>query len=230
MHKILIKDRIAHRLCAASYGLARQAIEIEQKHPWSGQEWGKESAENNRVQEFTAAAIIMSVACVEGSINELFADAGDHLSHAGNIYGSVTSLKVRRAWAKWWRENRGDWRITTIVRAQMALRLADKDELPKDHRSIQELRVLHKLRNALVHSYPEYRPLARTTPKNSLDQLENELTNRFDHCSMVHPKSPFIWKGCLGAGCARWAVQTTTDFENDFYHALGFNRTAVVKL
>lgn len=230
MHKVLIKDRIAHRLCAASYGLARQAIEIEQMHQWSSQEWGKESAENNRVQEFTAAAIVMSVAGVEGFINELFADADDHQSHAGSIDESVASPKVRRAWANWWRENRGNRRITTIVRAQTALRLADKNRLPEDRGSVQELGVLHKLRNALVHSYPEFRPLAGTTPKNNLDQLEKQLTNRFDHCSMVHPNSPFFWRGCLGAGCARWAVQTTTNFENDFCHALGINRTVVANL
>lgn len=226
----MIKDHIASRLCAAGQGLARMAIEIEEQHPWSGQEVFQETAEKNRVQEFTAAAVIMSVACVEGLVNEIFADAEDDLRRAGSLADDTFSPTVLTAWADWWQKNRSNWTISSIDRAQIALKLAGKSELPSGSGSVQELRLLHNLRVALVHSYPEYRPLAGSTPMNELDRLAKSLATRFDHCKIVNPKSPFIWHKCLGAGCARWAVQTRASFENDFYHALGINRTVVPDL
>lgn len=222
--KTLVKDYIATRLGGAAVNLAKRAIEIEAVNRYSGKPTDaldvRARLPHLFVMELAASAVILSVAALEGIINELFAGArgpfGDRIEPEGNL----TAAALTR-WHEFWQREIPGRGYNALEKGQLALALADLPTLPEDRGPAQHVKALVNLRNALVHSEPKFLPHGRTLPKNERAPLEQLLDRKFEPSTMVADSEPFIWKRCLSAGCAKWAVETKTAYVNAVYAAMG---------
>lgn len=94
------------------------------------------------------------------------------------------------------------------VKYEIALGLAEKE--PLDHGVViyQDVRLLIKLRNALIH----YEPMSSTSTAESSRKLEQKFQSKFLLNPLTGRKTPFFPERCLGHGCAKWAVKSSVKF------------------
>ena len=166
-------------------------------------------------------SIIMScVSFLEASINELFMDASENPQGITQDLNKTT-LKL---FAQMWR--RGVPRTANyniIEKYQIALTLAKKREFDLGILLLQNITVLIKLRNALVHFEPESvvtKSLVETT-KVKRQKLEAQLKGKFMENSYTGKDNPFFPDKCLSSGCASWAINSCVDFTDEFFIKMG---------
>lgn len=221
MPKALVSDPIASTLSSASVGFAGRAVELSKGRAWRGD--GEFTIEheipNRRVMEQTIGAIIVAVAAVEGMINEIFAGSADSFPRR-DLMSNVDQRSYAR-WARLWNEGVVDRGLNALEKCQFALAVADLPALPNDRSPVEDLKALIALRNELVHSEPKFRPHGSDLTQRERDSLERKLTGKFELNELVPKHAPFIWQRCLGAGCAKWSVETASAFQNEFFSALG---------
>jgi hypothetical protein len=170
--------------------------------------------------EFAASTVIMSVAALEGILNEMISGADDSLSNAG-VARSTTQRAIDRRWARLWQRDVPGRGFNALEKVQILLEIADIDPLPTDHGSAQQLFALIRLRNELIHSEPTYEPHVPFGPQSNRGKLEKLLSGKFELSTVLPVTVPFVWARCLSAGCARWAVETEIAVRNDLNKALG---------
>lgn len=228
---LLVKEFIATRLSGASVNLARRAIEIERAHPYSGKEPRaldvRATVPHQFVMELAASTVIMSVASLEGIINELFTEAGGSFGKDFRARGNLTVHALRR-WHEFWKRGIPGRGFNALEKGQLALSLADLAALPEDRGPAQEVKALITLRNALVHSEAKYEPHGRDLPQSERGLLERKVGGKFELSTMVAETAPFVWKRVLGAGCAKWAVETQLAYRNALYAAMGIGAQASI--
>jgi hypothetical protein len=226
MENVKVNDLVASTLRSAAVGFARRSMELAGTLDYRD----TPAFDNNphheiarkRVAEQTIGAVIVSVASVEGLLNEILAGSVDSLD-----FGRPPEVSSR-AYARWGRMwNRGVFESMDLIsKVQSALEVADIEPLPSSKGSLQDISVLISLRNELVHSKPKYRFQGHNLPQKKKDGLEKKLTGKFPDSPLASRYDPFIWQKCLGPGCARWAVETETSFQNELFQRLGININA----
>lgn len=225
------KDFIAIRLGGAAVNLARRAIEIERAHPFSGVTPEplevKAQLPHLLVMELTASAVIMSIAALEGAITELFAEARGPFRDRATPEGNLTREALERWYAFWQRGIPGRG-YNALEKGQLALALADLPMLPEDRAPVQDVKALVTLRNALVHSGPSFQPFGLNLEQNERGTLERVLHRKFEPSTMVAEAEPFVWRRCLSAGCAKWAVETKVAYLNALHETMGIGGKASV--
>lgn len=168
-----------------------------------------------------AVSIVMScVSFLEASINELFMDASE------NPQGITQDLSKAtiKLFAQMWR--RGIPRTANyniIEKYQIALTLAKKQEFDLGILLLQNITVLIKLRNALVHFEPESvvtKSLIETT-QIKRQKLEAQLKGKFVENSYTGKDNPFFPDKCLSTGCASWAISSCISFTDEFFIKMG---------
>lgn len=221
MAKLLVSDPIASTLTSASIAYARRAIELSKNSTWDKVSTPTihHNIENRRVVEQTIGSIVVAVASVEGMINEILAGAADRTERQDLMVNVNITAYLR--WARLWDEGAFDRGLNAIEKCELALAVADLPPLPSDRQSIEDMKALIALRNELVHSEPKFRPHGADLPQRSRDTLERKLVGKFTHNELVPDHAPFIWQRCLGAGCAKWGVETVSAFQNVFFGVLG---------
>jgi len=219
---ISIKEHIAQRLESSAVLFAREATRLEEEFEKNKDSLGDRKAEYyNRVQEYTSGAIIMAVAGIEGMVNEILSESSTKINRPSVVpMHNVTSTSLKR-WSNLWEHGIPGRGFNALEKCQAALHIADIEPLPDDQGSVQNLKLLIILRNRLVHSEPIVTPFGSHLSQGEKAPLERKLLGKFSESSIADPHSPFIWAKCLGAGCARWAVDTSAEFTNDFFAALG---------
>lgn len=223
--RALILDPIASTLSSASSMFARRAVSLSEGFDWTDVENpnSEQMIRNKRVLEQTIGAAIVSIASLEGMVNEIL--VGSANSRRDPV-GAVEKHAYQR-WGRMW--ERGAFsRLTILDKCQVALEIADMEPLPTESGPVQDVTKLIALRNELVHSEPKFRPQGSDVPQRELDSLEKRLRGRFQENQLVHRRAPFIWQRCLGAGCAKWCVETEISFQNSFFAALGINIQAQI--
>jgi len=175
--------------------------------------------ENRRVIEQTIGAVIVGVASVEGMINEIFSEAAGTLPRR-DLMRNVDRKSYMR-WAQLWNDGAVDRGLNALEKCQLALAEANLPPLANDRSAVENMKALIALRNELVHSEPKFRPHGPRLPQRERDPLERKLRGKFKPNQLVPEHAPFMWQRCLGAGCAKWSVETLSAFENEFFAALG---------
>lgn len=165
-----------------------------------------------RVMEYTIGAVVMSVAGLEGAFNESIGGASQGGPFKGGPRGNVSGAAYIR-WASAW--DAGVFRrLEFIERCQFALALADLDPMPVGQGVVEDVRALVRLRNALVHAENKGWPMGPNLSDRS--KLEQNLANRFELNPLQSWSDSVIWGRFLGEGCAKWAVESSTEFWNQF--------------
>jgi hypothetical protein len=196
-----------HMLSAAHF--ARQSAIIEKN---DSDEITDELRAEHRA--YVTGAIVVSVASLEATINEVFISARDNDSLFKGFDPTIPKVL-----AKFW-----DWYIvkrrpSILEKYLLILDVANKEAFDREKSPYQEVGDLIQLRNALVHYKPEWDTDLKNHKKIE-DRLEKRLKTRINPFS--HANDAFFPKKCLGHGCAEWAVQSSIKFIEDFYNRMGF--------
>jgi hypothetical protein len=241
-YSVKILDRLALQFTGAATRFAKMASQLEDSvttlpNPNVGEkEKHKYTVLQNELIQLSSSAVIMAVAAWEANINERLQSAHhkrETYSPSGNfVIGTSFSKELSHEaickWAEFWEEelNRTST-LNPLEKTNKALELAGVERLPLGRGSAQEFRLLLDLRNSLVHMKPVFREHGKAVPQKDRDQLESRLRNRFPPSKVTHVHEPYLWKRCLGAGCARWAVCTVDALWNDVNERLGIPNTVV---
>jgi hypothetical protein len=175
---------------------------------------GKHLRESELVDS-VLAAVLTANSAVEAVVNELFVEQA--LFPGNSPWFKGLSDDVGKAFADAWKN--GVERYELVTKCQIATAIAGKERLDFGAGSAQRLQRLIDLRNALIHHKPVALEHGKR-PHESDDALERKLNGQFE-LSRICPTHTFRWYGCLGAGCAKWAYETATAFERDFFAHLG---------
>lgn len=199
----------SHHLWAAHH-FAELAGKIETEHK------GK-SAFNIEHRAYVMNAILSSVSFLETCINEIFQDASDGQSSYIQPLNENTQQLLGTYWKSVMKENRRD-NLSILAKYEAALNLDKKDQFTKGENLYQNVDLVIKLRNELIHFKPS------TLSSHDVDEnnFKNKLKGKFSlNVLMENSGNPFFPDKCLGYGCAKWAVEACKDFTNAFFSKLG---------
>lgn len=162
-----------------------------------------------RHRVYVTNSILSSVAFLEALINEFFEDTADgHLAYVENL----TDEQRKKVGVF--------WTLTTVERAsildkfQTALIAVGATPFDKGAAPFQPAATLVKLRNELMHAYPETRDSQDQKP--STDPFpSNKL--------MQNSANPYFPDHRLGAGCADWGVRSAVALADEFLRRTGAN-------
>jgi nucleotide-binding universal stress UspA family protein len=217
-------DFLASRLAAAAINLARMTKEIEDAA--QSAEGLERETSCNRVIEYSAAAVVMSVAAVEATVNELLGMAERRIrpklsvfAHSA-LHSDPIPQEAHKKWAAWWKLD-GNERADIATKIDAVLEGATGSTLNRGRGIGQDIKLLIALRNDIVHAKPSLRPFGRSLFANERDKLEQGLRSKFLPNSLVPKHAPYLWHECLGSGCARWAVLTEAGMTNELFERVG---------
>ena len=165
------------------------------------------------------ASVLMSYMGAEAKLNELYMEhsLSPEVSHWFPGLEPQLAARFEAAW------NAGAMKLSPIEKVDLALVIAGVPPLDWATPIPQRFRLLHTLRNDLVH----HKPLSvrhGQVSADSDDKLERKLHTQFDSARIWTGKgAAYRWNGCLGAGCARWATVTTHAFFALFFGRLGID-------
>ena len=163
------------------------------------------------------SAIFLSVAFLEALANELFADS---LKHDGGHLKplSQTGLTLIAEFAK----DETVEKASVLTKFNLLLKSECKVAMPLGELPAQDVATMIRLRNNLVHykaSWLDVGTLGMTRTGNLRDsKLQRAIDGRFLNRAGATPSSGDAW---LGAGCAKWSVQSTLAYSDAFFEELG---------
>jgi hypothetical protein len=202
--KLKTNFSVHHMLSAAHFARQSAIIETNYKNGITD-ELGAEH------RAYVTGAIIVSVASLEATINEVFISARDNDSLFKGFDPTIPKVL-----AEFW-----TWKIvkssTILEKYRCVLAVANKEAFNRGNSPYQEVDSLIKLRNALVHYKPEW-----DTDLENHKKIEDRLKSHFNINPFSHDNDAFFPKKCLGHGCAEWSVQSVKKFIDDFYNKMGF--------
>lgn len=171
---------------------------------------------NRDHRAFVVGAVLSSVAFLEASINELFADAAEGGDGQRGL-GSKVMSRLMLIWSV-----TGD-RARILDKYDHALLAAELPSLERGGAEYGNVKCLVRLRNALVHSLPKWQPCGAGEPtaQRDLHQLEKTLKGKFALNRLADPNLPFYPDRCLGGACAQWSVDSSEAFHKEFRTRMG---------
>jgi len=198
-----------HMKSAASQ--ARRALAIEQDFPRAGDLSGAEYV------GCVMGAILMGVAAIEAAVSEVYITASEK--------GAGQRSAVDAALAVLWEVIR---RSPTLERAKIALKQAGKTS--SDIPCWKNTDDLLKWRNMLTHYTAGSVVVGSTTsdmPVSTSTEIERMLASK-KIAQTYWPDSPQFPHTYLSGSCARWAVESSKQFVDDFCRAMGYPSPFVV--
>jgi hypothetical protein len=158
-------------------------------------------------------AVFSSVAFLEAAINEVFAQSQPYMHAFRGVAGDdVTSITGAAPIVL---GRRGP---SMLDKYQLACTLLRRPKLDPGHEPFQSVYAIVSLRNELIHYVPEWVDVT-----NAPQRLVQLLWNKF-------PLSPFEPEGigqhldrCISYGCARWAVEASLAFADEFFARTGLS-------
>ncbi len=179
----------------------------------SALEWPQPRYEE--LKSYASASIMMSVASLEASINELFLEAIDRSKNSLEPLSAAQMTLLAELWKATDRSN-------ALSKYQIVLTACGKSPFETGKPPFKEAKLLTDLRNALVHFKPEWDDELKEHRK-----LEAKLKGRFNNNRLSEQATGrMTWfpNKCLGAGAARWAITTTIEFSAQFCQELGIKK------
>jgi len=170
---------------------------------------------------FILNSILSSVAFLESTINELYADAADD---AYFFTDKKNEVLLQTIGEKWRNEKNFD-RAPLVNKYQKILMIADKPGFDDNNPVFSDIRSLIEIRNSLMHYKREW--IVVQKGEISLDfeethgeKLERMLRNKFPGNPLAQKNRPFFPDTCFGHGCAEWAVGNSLAFTDEFFRKL----------
>jgi len=158
---------------------------------------------------YITGTIFFAVAALEASINEFYLEVIDRNKNTLSSLNDTELSDLANIWK--------DVETKAILdKYQEALKSLGKKEFDRGRNPFQDTDSLITLRNALVHYKPEWDDETDVHKK-----IETRLHKKFSLNTFSKPKNLWFPHQCLGAGCARWSIDTIESFMSEFCKALG---------
>lgn len=222
-YAVKIKDPIAFQIERAALKMSLEATRTE------GIAYDSYQAEKNEhklriahstTMSYSISSIITVIAAIEGMLNEFYLKGTDTITmRLGHNMANVTKSALSR-WVDAYGENGPEMKNGLIRKTQYLLELAELPKMDPGREPLQSLKILIRLRNEIVHSYPAYR-YAHSPEQKDIDPLQKALQGKFTPSLIADPTDPFLWQRCLSAGCAQWAMKTENSYRNELFNLLG---------
>jgi hypothetical protein len=108
-------------------------------------------------------------------------------------------------------------RTPLLKKYQTALKYAGVSQFHKGRRPFQDVNLLVRLRNVLVHYTP-----ASLASKDAQHKFEQNLKSKFPMNRMMDGAgNPYFPDKCLGYGCCEWAIKSSRNFADAFFAKIG---------
>lgn len=215
---IRFRDCFSVRYIQSAALLCRLGYRIEKDFLESGT-----ISEEDRLSHevFILNSILSSVAFLESTINELYADAADD---AYFFTDKKNEVLLQTIGEKWRNEKNFD-RASLVNKYQKILMIADKPGFDDGNPVFSDIRSLIEIRNSLMHYKREW--IVVQKGEISLDfeethgeKLERMLRNKFPGNPLAQKNRPFFPDTCFGHGCAEWAMGNSLAFTDEFFRKL----------
>lgn len=174
-----------------------------------------------RHEAFLLNSVLSSVAFLESTINELYADAADEAYPFSDEYHEALLQLIRE---KWTNEKNFD-RAPMLTKYQTILTIAGKPLFNEGDQAFDNVRDLIEIRNHLMHYRREWVVLGGSRaqnagPETAGSRFEKSLRRKFAPNPLAFKNLPFFPDKCLGHGCAEWAVINSLIFTDEFFRRL----------
>jgi len=174
-----------------------------------------------RHEAFILNSVLSTVAFLESTINELYADAADD---AYLFADENHEMLLKTIGEKWQNEKNFD-RAPMISKYQKILTIAGAPPFDDDDQAFANVRVLIEIRNHLMHYKREWvvirdRGAAPAGEETTADKFEKILRKKFATNPLAAKNLPFFPDQCLGHGCAEWAIANSLIFTDEFFRRL----------
>jgi hypothetical protein len=164
-------------------------------------------------RSYVIGSIITGVCYLEARINELFTDVED-ISHSNEWSPDVTQ-KMKETW-------HDERKLRLIEKYEKALCIVKSESFDRGAEPYQSAASLISLRNALIHYKPEWIGTGESYNNTINEKLRQKLENKIKKLNpMTREGSLFFPHRCLGYGCAKWAVESSLNFSNEFFSKIG---------
>jgi hypothetical protein len=190
------------------------------QHLWSAEHFIRLAAEleaahtgearfSIRPRSYVLGAVGEAAAFLEAFVNELFQDAAD-ATKADPVPGTAMRLRglsddLVRLTAAYWNSTDEGERVRTIDKYDAARLFAGCPRQDRGRLPDQDVPRVIALRNWSVH----YRPQSYSHDEPDLRaKVEDARARITENALMAGANNPWFPDKALGAGCARWAVQT----------------------
>jgi hypothetical protein len=174
-----------------------------------------------RHEAFLLNTILSTVAFLESTINELYADAADEAYFFADEKHEALLLQIRE---KWINEKNFD-RAPVLIKYQKILTIAGKPSFDEGDAAFDNVRDLIEIRNHLMHYRREWVVLGDRKTQDAGNvtagtKFEKSLRRKFAINPLAAANLPFFPDQCLGHGCAEWAVVNSLIFTDEFFRRL----------
>jgi hypothetical protein len=185
-------------LCATAR-FSNQVCEIEKNNLGNPM-----TAFHEEILELSIACVLMSVACLESYINELFYDCEKHFPNMrpelmNKIWGFVEQKSI-------------------LEKYEFALLLMGAQGFEKGNWPYQDIDVLIRLRNALMHFKPEW-----DSDQVVHAKVSEQLKGRFTPSSIISEGNPLFPQCWASSGCTIWLLQAIISFIYKFEELAGLD-------
>jgi len=174
-----------------------------------------------RHEAFILNSVLSSVAFLESTINELYADAADEAYFFEDEKHEALLRLVRDKWTN----EKNFERAPMLTKYQKILAIAGKPPFDEGDQAFDNVRDLIEIRNHLMHYRREWVVLGdgRTQEaghETAGAKFEKCLRKKFATNPLAAVNRPFFPDKCLGHGCAEWAVVNSLIFTDEFFRRL----------
>lgn len=214
---IRFRDCFSVRYIQSAAVLCRLGYGIEQAKKGS-QELTEEEA--LRHETFILNAILSTVAFLESTVNELYADAADD----AYFFADEEHEALLKTIGEKWRNEKNFDRAPLITRYQKILEIAGKVPFDDGDPAFANVRQLVEIRNHLMHYKREWVVIGGEKSPGSTEttstRFEKILKKKFATNPFATINQPFFPDKCLGHGCAEWAIVNSVIFTDAFFRKL----------
>jgi hypothetical protein len=173
-----------------------------------------------RHEAFILNAILSTVAFLESTVNELYADAADD----AYFFADEEHEALLRTIGERWRNEKNFDRAPLITRYQKILEIAERPPFDERDQAFANVRQLIEIRNHLMHYKREWVVIrdagTMDNTETTSDRFEKSLRKKFAINPFAAKNQPFFPDKCLGHGCAEWAIVNSVIFTDAFFRKL----------
>jgi hypothetical protein len=185
---------------ASAVELARRAYVIETRGDISQQP---------EHRALIVGCLMTVVAFLEAAINEFVEDISDP-----HMFGNIrltTAHFTEKERDRFRRVLRLEAKLSCRRKYDIVLAVLDKPPIDSGRTPAQDLEMLTRLRNMLVHFVPKWQL------HDGFREFDEPFARAFPHNKLVHPGTTLYFPSlCLGYGCAHWAITKSRAFVDEF--------------
>jgi len=174
-----------------------------------------------RHEAFILNSVLSTVAFLECTINELYADVADDAYLCPDEEHEQLLATIRDRWNN---EKNFD-RSPLIGKYQKILTIAGRAPFGEGDQAYDNVRMLVEIRNNLMHYRREWVVIreegaVKQGGETTADRFEKILRKKFAVNPFAEKTLPYFPDTCLGHGCAEWAIVNSIIFTDAFFRNL----------